>query len=106
LLRAQDQMASLSGQAFNIGGGPANTVSLIELLTLIESLTGLQPAFSFRPFRPGDQLYYVSDIRRFCAATRWRPRVGVADGVDRLTQWIEARFAPGRRSLQAKEMLA
>jgi CDP-paratose 2-epimerase len=106
LLLAQDWMASLGGQAFNIGGGPANTVSLIELLALIEQLTGLEPTYSFRPFRPGDQLYYVSDIRRFSAATGWRPHVGVADGVDRLTQWIEARFAPGRRSLQAKEMLA
>ena len=50
----------------------------------------------------------VSDgnISRFCAATGWRPRVSVADGVDRLTQWIEARFAPGRGSFQAKEMLA
>jgi nucleoside-diphosphate-sugar epimerase len=105
LLRAQEQMPALSGQAFNIGGGPANTISLIELLALIEQRTGTRPERTFRSFRAGDQLYYVSDIRRFCAATGWRPRVGVADGLDRLTRWIESRFNPERR-LPAKEMSA
>ncbi len=106
LLRAQEQMPALSGQAFNIGGGPANAISLLELLALIEQRAGVRPAHAFRPVRPGDQLYYVSDIRRFAAATGWRPRVGVNDGLDRLTRWIENRFSPDSRSLQAKEMSA
>ena len=105
LLLAQERMPALSGQAFNIGGGPANTASLLELLALIERRTGAAPALTYRPFRPGDQLYYVSDIRRFCAATGWRPRIGVADGLDCLTRWIESRFN-SERLLPAKEMSA
>src|ERR687890_1662006 len=60
-LLAQEHMASESGQAFNIGGGPRNTVSLLELLDLIASLTGSRPAFEIEPWRTADQRYYVSN---------------------------------------------
>jgi CDP-paratose 2-epimerase len=88
ILRAQDRMSELSGQAFNMGGGPANTTSLIELLALIEELHGEPPRVRFDAWRPGDQRYYVSDTSRFEAATGWKPRVGVREGVARLYRWL------------------
>jgi CDP-paratose 2-epimerase len=80
--------SELAGQAFNIGGGPANTVSLLELLDLIEELEGDRPDVSFEDWRVGDQRYYVSDIREFARATGWAPRVGVREGVRRLHDWL------------------
>ncbi|MBL8659246.1 MAG: SDR family NAD(P)-dependent oxidoreductase [Rhodospirillales bacterium] len=91
-LLAQKRMALVRGQAFNIGGGPANTVSLLELVQLIERITGTRPKTAFAPPRPGDQRLYVSDIGRFAAATGWSPRTGVATGVRRLLDWLENRF--------------
>jgi CDP-paratose 2-epimerase len=81
----------LAGTAFNIGGGPANTTSLLELLDLIEGLTGERPLVRFEDERVGDQRYYVSDSFRFRDATGWRPEVGVAEGVARLRRWLAAR---------------
>ncbi len=81
-------MDRLRGQAFNMGGGPASTVSLLELVDLIADLEGRQPEVTFGPWRVGDQRWYVSDTRRFTSATGWRPRVGVEEGVDRLHRWI------------------
>jgi CDP-paratose 2-epimerase len=43
-LLAQAKMPEISGEAFNIGGGPANTISLLDLLDLIERLHGERPA--------------------------------------------------------------
>src|SRR5438067_12116322 len=80
LLAAQRHMPEIRGQAFNIGGGPANTISLLELLDLIAALHGRRPEVRFADWRPGDQRYYVSDPRRFMQATGWRPRTGVAEG--------------------------
>jgi CDP-paratose 2-epimerase len=77
-----------SGRAFNIGGGPANTVSLLELLTLIESLGNCAPRVTFHDWRTGDQRWYVSDTRAFTKLTRWSPKVGVAAGVERLRDWL------------------
>jgi CDP-paratose 2-epimerase len=42
----------------------------------------------FAEERTGDQRYYVADTRRFRAATGWRPRVQVADGIERLNRWL------------------
>jgi CDP-paratose 2-epimerase len=78
----------VSGTAFNMGGGPANTVSLLELLDLITDLTGSRPATRFADVRTGDQRYYVSDTARFGALTGWAPGVSVQKGVERLHEWL------------------
>lgn len=86
---AQAKMDTVSGQAFNIGGGPTRTVSLLELLELIEELVGQRPDVRHEDWRTGDQRYYVSDTRKFQAATGWAPQVGVREGVTRLLGWLE-----------------
>ena len=88
MLLAQGSSHVLAGQAFNIGGGPANTTSLIELLDLIGELTGERPLARVEPWRTADQRYYVSDTRKFARLTGWKPRVGVRAGVTRLLEWL------------------
>lgn len=99
LLGAADHIDRVSGQAFNIGGGPASTTSLLELLALIGEIGGAPPEIAFGPARTGDQRYYVSDARRFARLTGWAPQVGLREGVERLHRWIMsarggARVAP------------
>jgi CDP-paratose 2-epimerase len=88
LLLAQKHMPKLSGQAFNIGGGPAQAISLLELIELIAELHGENPVIHLADWRPGDQRYYVSDTRRFREATGWAPRVSVRQGLRLLYQWL------------------
>jgi CDP-paratose 2-epimerase len=95
MLMAHEQMRKLRGEAFNIGGGPQNTVSLNELLALIEELTGEPPDVSFDAWRTADQRYYVSDVSKFSRATGWTPQVSVREGVERLHDWLlSTRAAP------------
>jgi CDP-paratose 2-epimerase len=93
-LLAQANNRTLSGQAFNIGGGMGNTISLIELLKLIETIEGRKPLVQKSDWRTGDQRYYVSDTRKFKAATGWAARVTVREGVGRLHQWIRESRSP------------
>src|SRR5205085_11158250 len=79
-LLAQKRIDSLAGQAFNIGGGPANTISLLELIDLIGELRGKKPVIEMDGWRPGDQRYYVSGTKKFQSATGWKPKVGVPEG--------------------------
>ncbi|MEW5792204.1 MAG: NAD-dependent epimerase/dehydratase family protein [Pseudomonadota bacterium] len=105
LLLAMERMDALSGQAFNMGGGPANSVSLLELIELIAELHGGTPGYRFGPWRVGDQRYYVSDTRKFQAATGWQPRVDVRTGVRRLYEWLLAsRGLAPRRPKTAEAM--
>jgi CDP-paratose 2-epimerase len=87
-LLAQANMPEVSGRAFNIGGGAANTISLIELLDIIEELHGSKPKVQFGAWRPGDQRYYVSDTSHFRRATGWSPQVNWREGVKRLYEWL------------------
>jgi CDP-paratose 2-epimerase len=100
MLLAQTHMDSLSGEAFNIGGGSRNAVSLVELLDVIGELTGERPLARMEPWRSADQRYYVSNTRRFRAATGWKPRVGVRRGVAALLDWlVQNQVAPAHQPL-------
>lgn len=88
LWRAREHADRLAGRAFNIGGGPANAVSLLDLIELIEELEGSRPEIRFEDWRRGDQRYFVADTSRFGRETSWRPRVPVRDGVQRLRRWL------------------
>jgi len=85
---AQKHIDNISGQAFNIGGGADNTISLVELLKLIEQIGGSRPAVIPDDWRQGDQRYYVSDISKFTSAVGWFPKVTAEEGIRRLYQWL------------------
>jgi len=93
-LVAQETMPSIGGHAFNIGGGPSNSISLLELIRLAETIGGKPIGLTFQDWRTGDQKYYVSDTRRFQTATAWSPQVGVEDGVKRLYDWLASNHLP------------
>jgi CDP-paratose 2-epimerase len=88
MLLAHANIDRVGGEAFNIGGGPANTVSLMELIDLIGETLGHRPGVSIEPWRTADQRYYVSDTTKLGAATGWRPRTSVNEGVRRLLGWL------------------
>lgn len=96
-VRAWRNIDAVAGRAFNLGGGLENSLSLRELLDGIRALRGVAPEVVYGAWRPGDQAWYISDIRAIGAALDWRPRVTVRDGLARLHEWLDARFAaPGQ----------
>lgn len=88
MLIAQNNMHAISGRAFNIGGGAANSTSLLEILARIKVLTEQPCCYSFADWRLGDQKYYVTDTRLFQQLTGWRPRVSIAEGLEQLHDWV------------------
>jgi CDP-paratose 2-epimerase len=101
MLLALGHIQKVTGQVFNIGGGPANAISLLEVIEQLSELSGVQPEIRYGPRRQGDQSYYVSDIRRFTQATGWTPQVPTRRGVPRLYHWILENVQPD--VLQPKE---
>ena len=90
------KMPQVAGHAFNVGGGAANTVSLLEVLDAIADLTGTKPDVHFGQPRPGDQLYYVSDTAKLRRMTGWSPTVSAEAGVAKLHGWLRANAAKPR----------
>ncbi|MBP7669032.1 MAG: NAD-dependent epimerase/dehydratase family protein [Candidatus Eisenbacteria bacterium] len=79
----------LGVEVFNMGGGPAHTLSLLELLEIIRESAGVSPQISFADWRPSDQKVYVSDIRRAQERLGWSPRTTPREGVERLIRWTK-----------------
>lgn len=74
---------------FNMGGAPENTLSLLELLGIIEEKLGKQPKVSFHDWRPSDQKVYISDISKAEKFLDWKPLISPEDGVSRLIDWFK-----------------
>jgi CDP-paratose 2-epimerase len=79
---------NLRNEVFNIGGGYENTLSLLELLDLLQELTGKKPEFTFSGWRPADQKVYISDISKARKKLNWAPKVTPREGVGKLVRWV------------------
>lgn len=88
-----------SGQIFNVGGGPENTISIwAELREPLQEILGTLPIVKYDEFRPGDQRIYVSDIRKAREGVGWMPRVRIVEGLRRMVEaWV-----PGSKMSQAR----
>ncbi len=74
---------------YNIGGGPENTLSLLECIHLIEQLLGKKAEVEFAGERFGDLYYFVCDISKAQRHLAWNPLVSPREGVEGLLTWIK-----------------
>jgi CDP-paratose 2-epimerase len=97
--RAIDRIEAVRGEVFNLGGGPAHTLSLLELVALLETAFGRPIRPPHAAWRPGDQRVFVADVRKAARLLGWSPRVGPAEGVNRLLAWVRENQALLAREL-------
>ncbi|NVM52480.1 MAG: GDP-mannose 4,6-dehydratase [Candidatus Helarchaeota archaeon] len=76
------------GKAYNIGGGPNNTVSLLELIHLLEKLLNHKIKYDFNDWRPGDQKVYYSNINKAKKDFNWIPQISKEEGIQKLFNWV------------------
>jgi CDP-paratose 2-epimerase len=81
---------SIRGQAFNIGGGPENSFSILELLAELGRMLRVDLRFRHIPERKSDQKVFVADIRKVQAALPWKPRVGKIEGLREMIEWTRS----------------
>jgi CDP-paratose 2-epimerase len=83
------QQPGVDGPSFQNLGGLGNTISFNELMELIGDFRGEKPEVRTESWRLTDQRHYVSDTRKFDAATEWTPKVNVRDGWNQYRRHIE-----------------
>ena len=84
---AVQNIQKTAGRIYNIGGGPANSLSLLELFLLLESLTGNSMRFQHLDWRLGDQKVFVSDTQRAQDDFGLRPEVSKERGIRNMLEW-------------------
>ena len=85
----REQRETTSGEIFNVGGGEANTVSLVELMEHIRELSGVRMKFERSRLRPGDQLLYVTDYGKLNRLTGWKPEVSLRTALENMLVWFK-----------------
>lgn len=86
---AIEHIDAVRGQAFNVGGGMQNSLSLLELFSLLEEITGTNLRYKRLPARESDQRVFVADVAKAKKLLCWEPKVSSIEGVRRMVEWIE-----------------
>jgi CDP-paratose 2-epimerase len=76
------------GQAFNVGGGIENSLSLLELFSLLERIAGVNLSYTKLPVRESDQRVFVADLAKVKRLLEWQPQVSAEVGVARMVEWV------------------
>jgi CDP-paratose 2-epimerase len=76
-------------QVFNIGGGYTNSLSLLELFSLLEALLDIKLNYSKLPVRESDQRVFIADISKASQLLNWKPFVSAQVGVGRMVEWVK-----------------
>ena len=85
---ALENIDRIAGQAFNLGGGPDNAISLLQLIEEIREVVGREVELTFEDWRQGDQRWYVSDTHAARAALNLPHPRGWREGVAHLAEWL------------------
>ncbi|WP_168232835.1 GDP-mannose 4,6-dehydratase [Pseudomonas veronii] len=87
-MSAVDNIEAAKGQAFNVGGGVANSLSLLELFALLNEINDIELNYTKLPVRESDQRVFVADITKAYNLLGWKPKVSAKDGVARMVGWV------------------
>jgi len=90
-LLAEERIEAIRGRAFNLGGGMANSSSLLELFGHLEQALGIRLRYEKLPWRHEDQRFFVADVAAVSKALGWSPQVGKIVGVERVLGWAQIR---------------
>lgn len=80
-IAAVNNISNARGEAFNIGGGKDNSLSLLELFDILESKMKVHLDFTRLPMRISDQRVFVADISKAKLLLGWQPLVTASDGI-------------------------
>ena len=81
-------MDKLSGNVYNVGGGKDNSISIIELINLLEKEFDHSLQYSFLPWRSSDQKVYISEIKKIKDQINWKVNVKNIDGIKMMIDWL------------------
>jgi CDP-paratose 2-epimerase len=89
-LRCAENPKTVAGHIYNVGGGARFTLSLLELIEILEAALGRAIKPVFGEARPGDQRIYVSNTASVSRDSGWKPTTSPEVGVRKLIEWVRA----------------
>lgn len=85
---ASENIEKTNGQAFNIGGGIENSLSLLELFIQLEKILRIKMNYTQLPWRESDQKVFVADNSKAKEIFGWGPHTSIDEGIKRMIEWM------------------
>jgi CDP-paratose 2-epimerase len=89
-IQASQHITIMSGNAFNIGGGMDNSLSIIELVHELENILGIGIHYEHTTARESDQLFFVANLGKIQQYINWAPKVNFQQGLPEMLNWVES----------------
>lgn len=86
-IQAIKHISNCSGKIYNIGGGMQNSLSLLELFKILETLTGFPMRYEQLTWRPGDQKVFVANSYMAKKDFDWQPEISKDIGIPKMLKW-------------------
>lgn len=87
--KTAENIEKAKGQEFNIGGGSENSLSLLELFTLLEKELDVNLRYSKLVPRESDQKVFIADIKKIQNLIGWQPKIDKEAGIVKMISWVE-----------------
>lgn len=87
--KAAKNIDKASGQAFNIGGGMQNSLSILELFDILENELNIKLNYMKLPVRESDQKVFVADITKAEKYFNWTPQFSKYIGIKNMLEWVK-----------------
>lgn len=84
-----ENISTAKGNAFNIGGGINNSLSLLELFEILEKIIKVNMKYTILPVRKSDQKVFISDITKAKKILKWNPTIDSLSGIKKMIEWIK-----------------
>ncbi|WP_020614550.1 GDP-mannose 4,6-dehydratase [Sediminispirochaeta bajacaliforniensis] len=87
-LMAGDRIDRIQGEAFCIGGGVENSLSLLELFAFLENELSIKLKYNMLPVRESDQKVFIADITKAKRMLDWTPTIHSSIGIKKMISWV------------------
>ena len=83
-----EKIEKTKGQAFNIGGGVENSLSLLELFDILEKELDIRLVYRKLPWRKSDQKVFIANINKVRDLISWKLEVDKVEGIRMMLDWL------------------
>lgn len=86
---ALQNVDKVCGNAYNIGGSMAQSLSLLELFDMLNQMLGINMEYTQLPVRASDQKVFVADIKKISENIGWFPKTDTKTGIENMIKWVQ-----------------
>jgi CDP-paratose 2-epimerase len=98
-IKAPTKIETIKGQAFNIGGGVDNSLSILELFSFLEKELNIKMNYTEIPVRKSDQKVFISNLSKVKELIGLEIKISKEDGIRKMIDWVSTEVAPKSRTV-------